>query len=1330
MNRSAFRFLVLFATLAASALSAFSQVSSTSSLSGAVVDPSGAVVAGVSIGVKNEATGEEFRATTAGNGTFTVPALAAGIYTATVAAPGFKQAVIRGIKLDAGIPATVNVSLEIGTATDTVVVQSTGEVLQTQSANISTTITGRQITDLPFTSRNATDLLLFLPGTTTPGRPRSSSFNGLPQGAINMTLDGLNIQDNAIKNGDGFYTNFYPRTDAVEEVTLSTATPGAESAGEGAIQIKMVTRQGSNEYHGSIYEYHRNPVLNANYWYNNRDQLPGPNDDPATFQAPRDRLLLNQFGGRFGGPIVIPKVFDGRDRAFFFVNYEQFRLATQVSQTRNILHPLSQQGIFQWKATQGGQTVIQQRNLLDLARAAGRTSAIDPTMAKLLADIRSATQTRGSVEVVTDPNRIVDPNVQRYTYSPTGGGEIRIFPTVRLDFNLSSRHHLEEIFLPQTHHTLIDYLNNGAPAFPGFPSFGSQQSTRFGNTIALRSTLTNTLVNEARFAFSGGTVAFNGEGSAANYTGSVANQAGFNLNINAAAGINNATISTNIQRRNAPIKQFSDTMSWTRGAHSLSFGTNFTQVNYFQSVQTFAPQINFGVDTTDPASSLFAAANFPGASTTDINNARALYAVLVGSVTGINANALLDEETNKYTYNGLQVRRAQMREIGLFAQDTWRVKQNLTLNYGLRWEVQLSVIPRNDNLSITTVDDLYGISGPGNLFKPNATGGRPTQFTQFKEGDKAFNTDYGNFAPSLGFAWTPSWKTGWLGKVFGTGGESVIRGGFSIAYNREGIGDILGTLTGNPGGTLSANRSVANSNLGALPLLLSQTSRLGPPVTPDSPVYPLTNLPGGYAITDAAGIYDPNYKLPYVMSWSFGLQREITRDMVIEVRYVANRGLRTRTTFNLNEINIVENGFLNEFKLAQANLIANSAAGGARAGSFAYFGPGTGTTPLPTILGYFSGSTAATGGPTDPRSYASTLFRNATFVNPLVVNNAAPFTFAQSLYNNAGQRNNALAAGLPANFFLTNPALQGGSSFTGNGGHTYYDSAVVELRRRMSKGLLVQGSYVFARGFSLTGTSLRAPYFKTLSPLVVNHAFKADWIYDLPFGRGQRLLSNAGGVLGKALEGWSFQGGARLQSGAPVVFNGAQTNAPGGLTGLQLVGMSLKDLQKSIKMRFDDAARIAYFLPQDIIDNTIRAFSVSATSATGYGSLGAPTGRYIAPANRAGCIETYAGQCGFPNLVLYGPRFSRFDMSLIKRTKITERVNFEFRAEFLNAFNDINFSIQNPSNATTTVGGTAGGPPAGVANSGFGRVGFAYRDISTTNDPGGRIIQFVGRINF
>ena len=208
-----------------------------------------------------------------------------------------------------------------------------GELLQTQTATVGTTLTGRQITDLPTASRDALDLVLAMPGTTICGRPRQSSVNGLPKGALNITLDGINVQDNLLKSNDGFFTYVRPRTDAISEVTVSTSTPGAESSAEGAVQIKFVTQGGTNDYHGGVYWYHRNPALNANYWFNNRDQPA----DPVTHKAPQARILLNQPGGKIGGPIRIPRLFDGRDKAFFFVNYEEYRLPEKTSRTRNIL---------------------------------------------------------------------------------------------------------------------------------------------------------------------------------------------------------------------------------------------------------------------------------------------------------------------------------------------------------------------------------------------------------------------------------------------------------------------------------------------------------------------------------------------------------------------------------------------------------------------------------------------------------------------------------------------------------------------------------------------------------------------------------------------------------------------------------------------------------------------------------------------------------------------------------------------------------------------------------------------------------------------------------
>ncbi len=308
-------FLVLFA-LAAMNLSVLGQ-GSAGSLSGTVVDPKGAVVAGATVVVKNIATNQENTTQTSSEGTFNVPSLASGMYTATITATGFKQAVVTEIKIDVGKPSSIQIELEVGTASETVTVVGGGELLQTQTATVGTTLTGRQITDLPTASRDALDLVLAMPGTTTVGRPRQSSVNGLPKGALNITLDGINVQDNLLKSNDGFLPYVRPRTDAISEVTVSTATPGAESSAEGAVQIKFVTQGGSNDYHGGFYWYHRNPALNANYWFNNRDQAP----DPVTGKAPQARILLNQPGGKFGGPIRFPKLFDGRDKAFFFVNY-------------------------------------------------------------------------------------------------------------------------------------------------------------------------------------------------------------------------------------------------------------------------------------------------------------------------------------------------------------------------------------------------------------------------------------------------------------------------------------------------------------------------------------------------------------------------------------------------------------------------------------------------------------------------------------------------------------------------------------------------------------------------------------------------------------------------------------------------------------------------------------------------------------------------------------------------------------------------------------------------------------------------------------------------
>ncbi len=1297
MNQKVIKISLFILIAVACSLPAFGQGGS-GAIVGTVKDTSGSVVPGVDIVVKNDATGQEFKAVSTDTGIYSVPIVPVGLYTVTATLTGFKQAIVKNVQVNAATPATVNVTMEIGVISEQVVVTGGAEVLQTQSANVSTTVVGRQITELPFTSRDALDLVLLLPGTTTPGRPRSSTINGLPRGSLNISIDGVNVQDNVLKSDDGFFTYIRPRIDAVEEVTVSTATPGAESSAEGAVQVKFVTRQGTNAYHGSLYEYYRSPGLNANPFILNRDQ---PKLCEGNTKACREKIILHQPGGRVGGPISIPGLFSGKDRAFFFVNYEEFRLPEATARTRTILSPDAQNGIFKYNTSAGLQSV----NLLQLAAANGQTTTVDPTVGKLLSDIRASASGHGNITDTTDPE------FQYFSFTNVGG-QVRRFPTVRFDFNLTPKHHLENTWNYQSFNSTMDFLNSADPAFPGFPGYGSQISNRFSNTIALRSTLTSRIVNEARFGLNGGTVVFFPEIGPPVFKASPGNMDGYALNINDATGLTNAYVNNGPSRRNSPVKQFTDTLNWTKGVHNFSFGFNFSQINMWSTYYNYSvPEVILGMDSTDPASAMFTTANFPNASTTNTGQAAALYAVLTGRVTGIYGQGIADENTGKYVYNGPATERGQMREMGMFAQDSWRMKSNLTLNYGLRWEVQFPFTTLNNFYSWTTFDQLYGVSGKGNLFKPGTLTGQETQFVPFKPGDQAFSTKWNNFAPTFGFAWTPGFREGVLRKLFGSGTQSVFRGGYSIAFNREGMNVLSSLFASNPGGFVTADKDLATGNLGDMPVLFRDKSRLTPPDIPATATYPQTG-----AITDSANAFDPSLRLGYVQSWTFGWQRELTKDTVLEFRYVGNHGTKLWRQYNLNETNIIENGMYDEFRLAMANLQANIAAGGSRNGSFAYFGPGTGTSPLPITLAYLNGKPASAAG--NASSYTGSSWKSTSWVNYLFPGNPAPLTYAANLHSAASRRANAANAGLPANFFWVNPGKRGGAWTVDNGGNSTYNAMTIELRRRLSKGLLAQGSYSWAKGLTNEyGSSSAVAYSyasmretglnKTLSPWSITHSFKVNWIYELPVGKGKPFFNNMNGFMDRVFGGWEMHGEGRIQSGAPI-----------NLGNVQLVGMTVDDLRNAVQIRQDPSAGITYYLPQDIIDNTRKAFNVTAK---GY-SLGTPTGRYIAPANTGGCIGRYTGECGYAYPTIFGARFVKFDISAVKRIWVTEGTNFEIRGEFLNAFNNKNLMVQSPNNSNTTLGS--------YGSATFGQTRNYYRDTSTTNDPGSRMIQLVARFNF
>lgn len=256
--------LALFVFFCASA-SCLAQVT-TSRLEGTVLDPQGALVPGAQIQVVNVQTGVVFNQTSNERGYWVVPSLPTATYRVTVTLQGFKKATVDRVKVDAGVPANVNVTLELGALSETVEVQGGTEVLQTATATVTSTLVGQQLHELPFTSRNLTELIVTQPGSSTPGVARSTSVYGLPQSSLNVSLDGINIQDNANRSGDGFFNAIFPRADSIEEMTVTSSSAGAESNAEGALQIKMVTRSGSNQWHGGLFEQHRNQLFNSNFY--------------------------------------------------------------------------------------------------------------------------------------------------------------------------------------------------------------------------------------------------------------------------------------------------------------------------------------------------------------------------------------------------------------------------------------------------------------------------------------------------------------------------------------------------------------------------------------------------------------------------------------------------------------------------------------------------------------------------------------------------------------------------------------------------------------------------------------------------------------------------------------------------------------------------------------------------------------------------------------------------------------------------------------------------------------------------------------------------------
>ena len=1264
----------------------------TSAIAGVVLDSSGGVIPGATVTATNQATSGAFTAVTASNGTFTIPALNVGKYTVTVTLQGFKTAVLKDIDVSAGAAGEIRVTLEVGGLSETVTVETAAEVVRTQSAAIASTINTKSIQSLPL-QRDLLNggLVNFLPGVqTVAGGTRDSIVNGLPQSSINITLDGVSIQDNHLKTGDGFFARVSPRLDAIEEVSVTTAASGTEASGMGATQIKFSTRSGSNQFNGSGYMYFQHQDLNTNTYFNKVQGLA------------KNEADLYQPGMRVGGPVVLPGVFDGHGKLFFFVNYEESRTPRTGNRTTTFMNDAAMNGNYSYVTANG--TVVT-RNVLQLAQTAFPTQTAwftpDATIMALLGEMRAAVNgyQGGFTESIEDNHN----NYRLRWQDPTSG--ITRYPTIRMDYNLRPGHVLSGSWNYTDLNSRPDTTNTQQRTYPGFPIWGSQISDRYTFQTSLRSTLGGNIVNEFRYGMSGGATNFSPDKTPEMW----ANQGGYGLGMGG-LGISNAGSGTTTSAREASTKFIENNLTWLRGAHNLTMGGQYTIVDVWLGNYSKVPGIGFGVVTGDPMSGVFSTANFPNSTSGQRTAAANFYATLTGRVSSITGTPRLDPNTLQYVYLGDSLQQGRLPELDFYIQDSWRARANLTVNVGLRYVMQFPFRALNGSYSTATIDDVWGRSGniPGcdpsdptaatcNFFKPGQQPGIVPTYQNLGEGVEAYQTDWNNLAPSIGVNWTPTANSGFLRTILGLTGDSSISGGFSRSYERHGMSDFTGLLDDNPGITAIGDRTLNNGNLGALPVLF-RSSNLGPPATcsgsatppaciPVGPVYP---IPAN--ITGTMSTFDPGLQVPYSDSWTIGFQRALGRSSAIEIRYVGTRNRQQWTTYNLNETNIHENGFLPEFRNAQANLYAHIAQGCSIGDtcSFAYRGPGTGTVPLPIYLAYLNGSTnsGSTG------AYSGNNWTSSTHINPLSVNNPNAFTAAGALNGNAGFRTNAINAGVARNFFVANPDALGGANITGFGGYSDFDGLQVQFRRRLSAGLQFDASYATGSAFESVRYSFRVPRVSLRNESDVAHAGKSTFVYQLPFGQGRRYGGNVGTGMDRLIGGWQVSGTARVQTGELM-----------DLGNIRIYGMTDEEVRKEFKMRKYSDSEL-YMWPDDIIDNTIKAYS---RDHLGY-TRGAPEGRYFAPANGPDCMETVAnayGDCGRRSFIIQAPVFWTFDFNVVKHVPLAGRQSLEFRIDAFNLFNATMFGAETGIGSTTRDG---------------------WRTDGT--ELSGRVVQLVARFTF
>jgi len=1312
---------VLVLIVVCGAVVSWAQTSSTS-LRGTIVDPKGAVIPGVAVTITNSATAVSRTTKTDGQGFYQFVEVPPATYTLTIKAPGFGALQVDDVRLLVNTPATLNQALQVQAVAEHVEVMSQASLVNTEDASIGHAFTADQMTTLPLEGRDPVSILSLQPGVLYTGNSsdinrdadsRSGSVSGARSDQTDITVDGLDDNDPVL--GYAFQGALRSTLDSLEEFRVTTTNSNADSGRSSGAQVSLVTKSGTNKFHGSLYEYNRSKIGEANSWFNERAQLQAgePNLPP--------HLVRNTFGTSIGGPII-------KNRLFFFATYEGQRTHETAVVTRFVPSASFRTGILTYQCDNGGQNATCPSNGLftlnktDLANLDPYCSTLGNCPQGPGVD-PSALAVFNSFPVPNDPTVGDGLNISGYTFADPTPAKLDTY-IVKLDYNLTANgsHHL---FLRGNLQN--DHLTSQGAEFPGQPP--SEISTNNGKGLAAGYTtvISNSLINNFRYGYireGVGKTGLETTGFISFYAGGISDPIG-------------ETPTTNVQ---VPLHNFVDDLSWTKGKHSLQFGTNLRIINNLRrsNAQSFitgssnptwlaAGGISGTGTSLDPGASQFASLGLPEVS----GSFTASYDLAAAALTGMVPEVTADyQETKNFTLlpeGAVVPRHFRAHEAEWYAQDAWRVKPNLTVTFGLRY----SLLQPPYETTGTQVAPSPGINQWfRNRYIGQANGQSVQPLLNFALSGQAngkapiWNWDYKDAAPRFAFAWSPNFsKQSWLGKIFGESGKSSLRGGYGIYFDHFGEGVIntfdrmgsfgLTTIIGDPAGLVTPDQSPRFSSLYNVPTAYygcatlpnppcqTQQFQLRPPAPTGGFPYAPPSTPGTGGEAISWGL-DNGLKTPYSHVVDLSFTRDVGHGFVVETSYVGRFGHRLLQQLDVAQpLNLRDPSSGTDFYTA-----AQAFSRATQAGI-----PVQNISKVPYWEHLFPGAAGAAG--------LASLQANGIACAPGTAP-ASP-SATQNMYElfSCNQGVDTTTELLQADWYgipsfatvnkVTKPfqfwAPQFSSLYVWSTmGNSSYNSLQTSLRRKMSGGLQFDFNYTYSKSIDLGSDAERVNQYeggsgvagggfasyimntwspnqnRAVSDFDATHQFNANGMYQLPVGKGKHFATH--GALDAIFGNWELTGIFRMTSGFPTTVNDGN------------------------------------YWPTNW-ENTANSILVGPKPKSGTYTVNGSPNIFKDPASAISQFRfALPGEGGERNLIR-GAGYFGIDMALRKTWNVTESSTLQFSWETFNITNSVRFDAA----ALEPIAGSNASGNLSLSNS----TAFGYY-TSTLTSP--RVMQFALRYSF